>query len=58
MKWRESGENFIIMSSVDLLFTKYEDDQIKKNEMGGHVTHTGEMRNAYKILVWIPDGKT
>jgi hypothetical protein len=32
---------------------------IKRRRMGwvGHVTHMGEMRNAYKILVGKPEGK-
>jgi hypothetical protein len=29
----------------------YKADQIKENEIGGNVVHTGATRNAYKILV-------
>jgi hypothetical protein len=26
-------------------------DELKKDEMGGHVARMGQMRNAYKIIV-------
>jgi hypothetical protein len=29
----------------------------KRMSWAGHVTHMGEMRNAYKILVGEPEGK-
>jgi hypothetical protein len=32
-------------------------DEVKEDEMGGHVAHMGEMRNAYKILVRKPEEK-
>jgi hypothetical protein len=32
-------------------------DQIKKNEMGGHVTCMGERRGAYRVLVGKPEGE-
>ena len=31
-------------------------DQIKKNEMDGHVVRMGEMRGAYRVLVRKPEG--
>jgi hypothetical protein len=30
----------------------------RKMRWVGHIKHTGEMRNAYKILARIPEGKT
>jgi hypothetical protein len=33
-------------------------DQIKYNDIGGYVTHIGEMIYAYKSLVGKPEGKT
>jgi hypothetical protein len=29
----------------------------KRMRLAGHVAHTGDMRNAYNILVGIPEGK-
>jgi hypothetical protein len=45
-------------TSQIVLFTKYYyGDHIMEDEMGGHVTRTKEMRNAYKNLVREPEGK-
>jgi hypothetical protein len=33
-------------------------DQVKEDEMGGHAARMRETRNAYKILVVKPEGKT
>jgi hypothetical protein len=33
-------------------------NQIKEDEMSGNVVRMGKMRNAYKILVRKPEGKT
>ena len=35
----------------------YSDDEIEKNEMGGHVARMGETRGVYLILVGKPEGK-
>jgi hypothetical protein len=32
-------------------------DQVKEDEMAGHVAHIGEVRNAYSILVGEPAGR-
>jgi hypothetical protein len=40
-KWRETAQDCI----------HYQGDQIKGDEMGGHVACMEEMRNMYKILV-------
>jgi hypothetical protein len=32
-------------------------DQIKKNEVGGHVARMGEERGTYRILVGRPEGR-
>jgi hypothetical protein len=41
-----------------MLITKYySGDQIKKNEVGGHVARIGEGRGAYRILVGRPEGR-
>jgi hypothetical protein len=32
-------------------------DQSKEDEMGGHVAHMGEVRDAYNILVGRPEGR-
>jgi hypothetical protein len=33
------------------------DDQIEKNEVGGHVARIGESRGVYRLLVGKPEGK-
>jgi hypothetical protein len=40
-----------------LVYFTYYCDQIKEDEMGGHVTRILEMRNAYSILVGKHGGK-
>jgi len=40
-----------------LLTEYYSDDQIKKNEMGGTCITYGDRRGAYRVLVWILEGK-
>jgi hypothetical protein len=35
----------------------YSDNQIEKNEMGGHVARMGEKRGAYRILVGRLEGR-
>jgi hypothetical protein len=49
----------IFQSASDYIYYYYYyywGDQ-KQGEMGGHVERTGEMRNAYNILVRKPEGK-
>jgi hypothetical protein len=41
----------------ELLTKDYLGDQIKKNEMDGHVNPTGERRGAYRLLVGKPGRK-
>jgi hypothetical protein len=36
----------------------YKDNQIKENEMSGHVTRMGAMRKAHKILIEKPEWAT
>ena len=40
-----------------LLIKHYSDNQIKKNEMGGHIVRMGNRKGAYRILVGKPEGK-
>jgi hypothetical protein len=41
------------------LFTKYNlNDQVKEDEMGRACNRNGEKRNAYRILVGKPEGKS
>jgi hypothetical protein len=41
----------------DFITKYYSGDQIKKNEMAGHVARMGEGRGAYRILVERPEGR-
>jgi hypothetical protein len=46
------------VGSSHILFAKYENDEIKVDEMGrAHSTNEGENRNAHRILVQKPEVK-
>jgi hypothetical protein len=47
----------LLPSSENVVTKYYLGDQIKKNEMGGHVARMGDRRNAYTVLVGRPEGK-
>jgi hypothetical protein len=41
-----------------VLFSKYnKKNQVKEDELAGHVARMGEMKNAYRTLVGKPEGK-
>jgi hypothetical protein len=53
-----SGENYIMRNLMICTHTKYYSaDQIGKNVMGGARNPYGVEGIAYRVLVWIPDGK-
>jgi hypothetical protein len=58
-KWTSAVSTILVHdASVELTNTKhYWDNQVKEDEMGGHVSCMGKMTNAYSILVRKPKGK-
>lgn len=45
------------MMSFIRCFLRYNDDEIKEDEVDGHAVHIGWMRNTYKILFRKPERK-
>jgi hypothetical protein len=45
-------QEFGIEASQIVLIPKYQVDQVKENEVGGHVARMGQERQGYKVLLW------
>jgi hypothetical protein len=57
MKWREVGENCIMRNFVSCTPSIIRIINSRRMRWAGHVARMGEKRNAYRILVGMPEGK-
>jgi hypothetical protein len=56
MKGREGGENFITRSFVIRTLRQVQYNQVERADMGGACNTNGEKRNAYRLLLGMPEG--